>query len=300
MGKFVQHRNYVISNHVHLCFFGRTHSVRPFHPPHGGVLDLYRLFVRKLAIFTHLNIMCKRSKYVVTGIDYETNTALYLDTQCKSYSCEVCADCIRKLHQARIIYATKEYEAWTGLRWSFVTLTSHEKAQTFETSLALFQNALPKWRKRMKRRYGDFGYVLVFEQHKSKSLHAHMLINAPVSKKWVRRHARSVGLGYMADVQHLHAAAAAGKYCSKYISKSLADTNFPKRFKRVRYSHNWPELPKSHSSIRHWLAVRHSDVWLHVLADIHSGLSVRVDDRIVGRALSTEQFELIKQMRVRQ
>lgn len=261
-------------------------ATRAIHPPRdarGGCLTC----------IGYLSAMCKQSKIAVTGIDYERNTAVYLDTQCKSYSCAVCAECIRRLHQARIIYGTKEYQSWHGLRWSFVTLTSHEQCQTFESSLALFQAVLPKWRKRMKRRYGDFGYVLVFEQHKSGALHAHMLINCPVSKKWARRHARAVGLGYMVDVQKLHAAAAAGKYCSKYISKSLATTKFPKRFKRVRYSHNWPELPRKASPIRQWLAVPHDDVWLHALADYEAGLSVRVDSRLVGRALSEEQLRLL-------
>lgn len=223
--------------------------------------------------------MCDRSQIAVIGVDHEHNRVLLLDTQCKCYACEQCRDAIRRVHQARIIYGAKEYAPWAGLRWSFVTLTAHEKTREFKKSLELFQRALPLWRKRMKRRYGDFGYVLVFEQHKSGAVHAHLLINCSVSKKWVRRHARAVGLGYMADVQRLHAAAAAGKYVSKYISKSLADAKFPKRFKRVRYSHNWPELPKPSSSIRDWTAVRkrEDELQRHVQAAAEDGLAVRVD-----------------------
>lgn len=226
--------------------------------------------------------MCDRSPRGVLGVDYETDTAIFLDTQCRCYDCPQCSYTIRRLHQARIIYGTKEYQQWANCRWSFVTLTSHERSQTFESSLALFQVALPKWRKRMKRRYGNYDYVLIFEQHKSGALHAHMLINRPVSKKWVRRHARSVGLGYIADVQHLHAAAAAGKYCSKYISKALSETKFPKRFKRVRYSHNWPQWPlRQDSHIRDWTVFQKDDIALHIGACVESGLRIHVDRYLI-------------------
>lgn len=234
--------------------------------------------------------MCRRSAKAVIGHDWETSTTIFLDTQCRCYDCPTCVEQIKRLHQARIIYGTKEYEDWRGLRWSFVTLTSHEKCQTFETSLALFQVALPKWRKRMKRRYGNYDYVLVFETHKSGSVHVHMLINCAVSKKWVRRHARAVGLGYMADVQKLHAAAAAGKYCSKYISKSLGENRFPKRFKRVRYSHGWPELPKKQSNIRDWIAVEKSPLPLHIMAAKETG-AVRVSRHLVDNPLSKDWLE---------
>lgn len=244
--------------------------------------------------------MCPRSKKVITGLDYERNVAVYLDTQCKTYECPVCRDCIRKIHQARIIYGTKEHAPWQGLRWSFVTLTSHEKVRDPAGSLRLMQLALPRWRKRMKRRYGDFDYVMVFERHASGAAHVHMLINCPVSKKHVRRHARAVGLGYMADVQALHAPAAAGKYVAKYLSKSLAEAEFPKRFKRVRYSRGWPDLPPRPSgAIRQWLAIDHSDVLLHIAADVECGRSVIVDDRLVPRVLSSDALIELDARRVK-
>ena len=222
--------------------------------------------------------MCHRSQRAVSGIDYEHNRVVFLDTQCGCYSCPQCADAITRLHQARIIYGTKEYDEWKNCKWSFVTLTSHENVRGFDQSLSLFQKAFSKWHKRMKRRYGDFSYVMVLEQHKDATLHAHVLMNMPVSKKWVRKHSRACGLGYMADVQRLHSPAAAGKYISKYISKSLASSLFPKRVKRVRYSHDWPEWPlQRESAIREWTAVNKISLALHIEEAQKQGLAVCVD-----------------------
>lgn len=232
--------------------------------------------------------MCRRSCIAVIGVDPERNKAIIRDTQCGCYACEQCRDGIQRNHQARIIHGTKEHPDWKGRHWSFVTLTSHESVRTFHQSLALFQRVLPQWHKRMRRRYGRYSYVLVFETHLNGAVHAHLLMNVAVSKKQVRRHARQLGLGYMADVQRLHSPAAAGKYVSKYISKSLSeDKNFPKRFKRVRYSHDWPEWPlRQQSSIREWTPVskQFAELQLHIQAAVEDGLSVSVDHYL------TEQY----------
>jgi len=239
--------------------------------------------------------MCDKSKKFVMGRDPEHQTMVFLDTQCGCYDCPQCVDGIKRLHQARIIHATKEHPQTSQLKWSFVTLTCPSHVRDRDQSLALMKQALPKWRKRMKRRYGDYPYVLAYERHADGAVHVHMLIGACVSKKHVRRNAVAVGLGYITDCQRLHSPAAAGKYLAKYLSKSLTGADmWPKRMKRVCYSYNFPKLPERESTIRVWQAIDKTDLHNWVVYGPLDGEGIYVDKYLTARLAKTHPEICVK------
>jgi hypothetical protein len=199
-----------------------------------------------------------------------------------TYSCDTCADKIRRLHQLRIIEYFKSVEDAT-----FVTVTSHEKMRGFAASKKCLQEGMAKLFERLRRKNGTRHYVLIHEAHPSDgvSLHAHMLYQGVIEETWLKDNARECGMGFMGKCEQLRDPASAGKYVSKYISKSLADDEiFPKRFKRVRYSvrfpqfdfeekasdYTWDAYPKTKSDvseIARWAHATHNEFKRLVLID---------------------------------
>jgi len=73
-----------------------------------------------------------------------------------------------------------------------------------------------------------------------------MIIAADFTKRWLKDNARSCGFGYQCDVSVFDnddAIKFAVWYTTKYLSKSLEITQWPKHFRRIRTSRNWPVLP---------------------------------------------------------
>lgn len=53
------------------------------------------------------------------------------------------------------------------------------------------------------------------------------------------------GLGWQYDISDLGSVEGASRYVAKYLFKaSIFDTVWPKKWRRVRYSQNWPKLPE--------------------------------------------------------
>lgn len=193
--------------------------------------------------------MCKSSGFLAIGRNFETKKAVILKPHCESWACEDCATMMINRHLARIIHAT--YVLRTA--WSFMTITAHENWRG-EASLKNLSQGWTKLTERMRRKYGTRHYVLIHELHADgMSFHIHMLYNGIVSKKWLKDACKGCGIGYIADSQKLRDSHSAGKYVTKYITKSLTETRLPKRFKRVRYSVGFPKIEyESESDYQQW------------------------------------------------
>jgi hypothetical protein len=88
------------------------------------------------------------------------------------------------------------------------------------------------------------------------SLHIHILYDGRITNKWLKENSVACGMGRQTKAVRLREPKASGFYVSKYISKSLSETLFPKRFKRVRYSNDFPEFEfESKESEYTWNAV---------------------------------------------
>jgi hypothetical protein len=92
--------------------------------------------------------------------------------RCGMWTCEFCAEKNRSIWRARLInHIMKNLDR----EWAWFTLTAHSKARGAFRSITNLRNAWDKLVKRMKRKYGDFDYVRIFERHADGSYHIHCI-----------------------------------------------------------------------------------------------------------------------------
>lgn len=188
--------------------------------------------------------MCQRGGLLIAYV-LEQSKAFVTDADCDSWKCPECKEKLRDKWSLRAEMGVRALIG-QGCKVDFVTLTSHERNQTFASGAAVFPHAWGQLSKRLKRQSEVREYFMVAERHKSGALHMHCLWTFGVSKRWLKDNARECGLGYMADVQEVQTVLAATKYVTKYLTKSLGD-EVPPRFRRVRVSSGWADVPEAHS-----------------------------------------------------
>lgn len=171
-----------------------------------------------------------------------TKTVIFFRPRCKMWSCPYCAHINRQLWTARAYNAAMQFFEHAG-NVNFVTLTSHEKL-TARQSWYVFPKAWKKLHARAKRRDGKADYVMVPEQHEDGRIHVHMLTTWCLGQEWWKDNGRECGLGYMAEDEIARTPAGCALYISKYIGKQLGGIVWPKGFRRVRTSQDFPKLPR--------------------------------------------------------
>lgn len=182
---------------------------------------------------------------------------------CGQWSCEYCAQKLTSMWRARIINAINEL----GGLWTWFTITAHSKTRGGYASITNLRNAWEKLVKRMKRKFGKFAYVRVFEQHKDGSFHIHAIasfhfgdIKTRVSKagtknetkttysSWLASTAKELKIGlytHADDIDDTKHAGYVSSYVTKYMTKMSGDfIKFIGRVRRIQASQNLPKLPK--------------------------------------------------------
>lgn len=66
--------------------------------------------------------------------------------------------------------------------------------------------------------------------------------------EWLMLQAVKVGLGVQARISEIDVVEGASRYISKYLFKDCMLTEWPKKWRRVRYSNSWPKLPRLENS----------------------------------------------------
>lgn len=189
---------------------------------------------------------CEFFKQIVHK-ETQPGTRVMSRLRCKSWQCPYCAKENRKAwgkHLRRMLPRISD-------NWWFVTITAHEHTRTAETSLQNIRSNIDRLMKRIKRVWKNVEYVRVYEKHKKGAFHAHFVVSglsARVQKHtspqgivywrstlslsglgnlsvrtWTRRTCRSLGMGYMVDVQALEGTAKAIGYIIKYLTKASQD-----------------------------------------------------------------------------
>lgn len=129
-----------------------------------------------------------------------------------------------------------------GGDWFFVTFTAHEKWRK-DWSLVNLRKNWPKLRKRLARKAeGELFYAWVYEPHKDRSWHVHLLTNLDLGTQWWKRNARECGMGHQAKAKEAFNPGMVAGYVAKYMLKAsqMAD-RYPKHMRRITLSRNWPK-----------------------------------------------------------
>lgn len=227
---------------------------------------------------------CENAKKVVVfGKHQGDKKAVLFNPRCKSWTCDFCseqnkADWIEIATRGAIILTSHGYPM------QFVTLTSRPYA-TPTTSLYFFKQNWPKLRKKaatVTKEWEivtgtEWAYFLVPERHKTGVLHAHVLVTTHLNDvRWWKGAAFASGFGYMASVETLVTPIIAARYVAKYLHKGKGAEEWPKGFRRVRTSQNWPKAQPAPMEGWQWDTYRNlNTVWWEKLALIDLGWHVQ-------------------------
>lgn len=184
--------------------------------------------------------MCQKAGLLI-GWDDMAKRCIVARANCDSWSCPECRQRMAERWALRAEMGSRAMIA-SGQVLDFVTITSHERLQTFEATEAVWRDAWGRLYHALKRRKHDLQYMIVPERHRNGRMHVHGLWNANVSTRWVKDNARKRGLGYECKVIHVDNARFAQRYIVKYVGKSLGE-NVPTHFRRVRVSRGWVDIP---------------------------------------------------------
>lgn len=246
---------------------------------------------------------------LLLGIDRTAKKAVFIQANCKMWSCATCG--ARKARQwvARTILGIQHY----GGQWFFTTLTAHRFRRGQKKSLHDLRQAWSRLYHRLKRKYGKFHYIKIFEHHKDKTLHLHLLLdlNMPTkitrrkstkTGKWYDHHTcrvlkdmcAEVGIGFMADYQPIANEGLAAWYVTKYLVKSIGSTDFPKGLRRIQPNHNFPKLPdlKGDNDLT-WVYITSRTQMLLKAWNLLKYEDILTYDAIEGRDITSDDFERV-------
>ena len=191
---------------------------------------------------------------------------------CHSWSCPKCGINRAKAEYARIVEGCRTLATQHDLY--FVTITCRGRDISLEQAEAGYgkwtNKLLTALRTRASRDGQAWHYVQVTERQERGHPHSHMIttwkphdlmpgtrddwkwVAGELSVKkieaarssWFETRLVSAGLGNQYDVSKASNIEGVSRYVAKYMFKpSMFEANFPKGWKRVRYSQSFPELP---------------------------------------------------------
>lgn len=192
---------------------------------------------------------------------------------CHHWDCPRCGQLRAKAEYWRIVQGAVGLSE-AGYPLYFQTITTRGKGLPVREAeagyLAWTNRLLDAYRARVKKQGGYWAYVQVTERQKRRHPHSHILTTfepgdledgfvekwktgtdgrfiekVPVLRSpWLRKAVGRAGLGEQYDISRVKSPAAVSRYIGKYLFKQMAHTaDWPKGWKRVRYSQNWPKPP---------------------------------------------------------
>lgn len=175
------------------------------------------------------------------GVNSGEKRAVLFQPRCKLWSCPICGQTNKARWTIRAYQGVKVLIE-RGKEVDFLTLTSHERLDPIGT-IIVFKHAWDQLNKRIRRAVPNYSYLLVPEQHKDGRLHAHLIETSGLPKRWFKDNARECGLGYEVDVDTIRSPEGGAFYVAKYLGKQLEAQQWPKGFRHVRTSRDFPPLP---------------------------------------------------------
>lgn len=246
---------------------------------------------------------CDNFNGVMISYDKSKNTTFLSVSRCKSWYCEYCAVKNKRRWRAVIIDAINR----SGKKWSWFTLTakgnSHKAPNSNKCTLDNLANNWDRFVKRLRRRYGSFSYVRVYEKHNSGNYHLHCLCSfwfddiktrrKGTDKEYndspeLRKIATDCGYGYMTHADNIDGH---GGYVAGYITKYMTKMENEQRedFGRVRRIQTSRDI--KYKSVNTELEWRHMDAFYLDDMSKELGLGHEVWNLNENRHMSFDDFE---------
>jgi len=206
---------------------------------------------------------------------YQIKLATYGVTQgcCNHWDCPRCGQIRARQEYGRLVSGIRQLAETSKIY--FVTVTCKGKELTrdeADKNYPLWNNRLfSTWRARTKSKGGQWCYVAVTERQTRGHAHSHILTTAnpgdlylghvfkertsnlyiPAQSReialrsdWLSNTVQRAGFGHQYDISIASSPDGASRYVAKYLFKqAMFEAHWPKGWKRVRYSQNFPKLP---------------------------------------------------------
>lgn len=217
-----------------------------------------------------------RCTYNAPYFAYQIKLAHYGVSQgcCNHWDCPRCGAIRAKEEYGRMVTGIESIAQTDPLY--MLTITCRGKEITSEYADANYgewtNRFLTSFRTRVKRASGKWCYVAVTERQTRGHPHSHILTTAnpgdlhnetvlkcwTTGKKkgqseyitvlrsdWLQNAVVGAGLGEQYDISLVRSAQGASRYAAKYLFKdTMFKGDWPKGWKRIRYSNNFPKLPE--------------------------------------------------------
>lgn len=197
---------------------------------------------------------------------------------CNHWDCPRCGQIRAKQEYARIVFGIHTLsKSHKDLYFQTITCRGKEMLQSEADAgyLSWTNRLLDSYRARVKKNGGYWAYVQVTERQKRGHPHSHFLTTfepgdladrtvtkwqtiagektavekVVLGSEWLGMACVRSGLGDQYDISQVRDEAAASRYVAKYMFKQTAfSSDWPKGWKRVRYSQTFPKLPEIRTS----------------------------------------------------
>lgn len=193
--------------------------------------------------------------------------------RCKMWSCEGCSQINKRRWRAHLI--DKINKIGTFEKWWFITVTAHRKAHKAIAQRATINNMqrglktlYDRIRRIVVKGTEKLEYVRVYEPHKTKKFHAHLIMRGTFNAasgtydkkgndkgltRWLKDNSAQCGLGYQASAKPIRSnlgvhAGFVSAYVTKYMTKSLQGSfPYPKGLRRIQCSSGFGALDERES-----------------------------------------------------
>lgn len=183
------------------------------------------------------------SRPYLKATDSEAKIVYYIRPDCKSWSCEFCAERRRRLWTFLAVYGGTNLLA-QGHELSFVTLTSHRSIRDLLHGVKVWRDAWPKLSARWRRASPGVQYLYVGEGRRRENFHVHIITTATLETRWYKDNGAETGLGYQAEAVPIQRSGECGVYVGKYLGKAIHVIGWPRYWRRVNTSRSWPKPDK--------------------------------------------------------
>lgn len=181
---------------------------------------------------------------------------------CNHWDCPLCGLKRAAQEYRRIVYGAEELAQQHPLY--FITLTCRGRECSIEEAeenyLVWTNRLLTNCRTHATRKGKYWAYVQVTERQKKTRRHPHSHIittflpddakstgkrgdNEEYASAWFSRANHTAGLGSQHKISTVGNASAVSRYVAKYLFKDSMQETFPKNWRRIRYSRNYPIPP---------------------------------------------------------
>lgn len=217
----------------------------------------------------------------------ETNAWYLVQGCCNSWYCPRCSIIRAKHEYGRIVHGANVLS--NSYKLSLVTLTasgSETPDDTDDRYLEYTNRVLSAWRAHTKAIGMYWCYVQVTERQKRGNAHSHIITTAipkdarqvkkgeyaggylhkrdELHSAWLQKRAAAAGLGHICNISEVRSSHGVAAYVAKYLFKDLSQTQFPKHWKRIRYSQSWPKLPQKENAPENAFPVIRASDWNRV------------------------------------